>query len=155
MKLLLCQCVLCTPCTMSCHFMQSQACRVHVCLAVTCHLHFWQNDWDLLDAPAVARGWSRYQNNSIESWPWRRKLSRRSCTDSNKLPFDHECGTLTTELHPPPPSQLATEQVLQPVTRNINFQRRFHCVLQYLWQHVCVCLRAVLHIQLTCNLLRV
>ena len=21
--------------------------RVHVCLAVTCHLPFWQNDWDL------------------------------------------------------------------------------------------------------------
>ena len=46
-----------------------------VCLAVTCHLHFWQNDWDLLDAPAVARGWSRYQNNSQH-----RKLSMEKKT---------------------------------------------------------------------------
>ena len=26
---------------------------MHLCLAVTCHLHFWQNDWDLLHATAV------------------------------------------------------------------------------------------------------
>ena len=31
--------------------------RVHVCLAVTCHLHFWLNDRDLLRATAVTRGW--------------------------------------------------------------------------------------------------
>ena len=24
--------------------------KVCACLAVTCHLHFWQNDWDLLGA---------------------------------------------------------------------------------------------------------
>ena len=35
------------------HFMQSHICRVHVCLAVTCHLHFWQNDQDLFSATAV------------------------------------------------------------------------------------------------------
>ena len=40
------------PCTISFH--ESQ---VHACLAVTCHLHFWQNDQDLLCATAVARGW--------------------------------------------------------------------------------------------------
>ena len=27
--------------------------KVYACLAVTCHLHFWQNDWDLLHATAV------------------------------------------------------------------------------------------------------
>ena len=32
------------PCT--CHFMQSHICKVYACLAVTCHLHFWQHDWD-------------------------------------------------------------------------------------------------------------
>ena len=37
---------------------------VHVFLAVTCYLHFWQNDWDLLRATAATRGWNRYQNNS-------------------------------------------------------------------------------------------
>ena len=30
--------------------------KVHASLAVTCHLHFWQNDWDLLRATAVTRG---------------------------------------------------------------------------------------------------
>ena len=30
-------------CTMSRHFMQSHILRAHVCLALTCHLQFWQN----------------------------------------------------------------------------------------------------------------
>ena len=34
------------------------------CLAVTCHLHFWQNGRDLLRATAVTRGWNRYRNKS-------------------------------------------------------------------------------------------
>ena len=46
------------------HFMQSHIRKVYVCLAVTCHLHFWQNDWDLLRATAVTRGWNGYQNKS-------------------------------------------------------------------------------------------
>ena len=33
--------------------MQSHIRKVHVCLAVTCHLHFWQNHRDLLHAAAV------------------------------------------------------------------------------------------------------
>ena len=37
------------PCTrLQCHFIQSHIGRVCVCLGVTCHLHFWQNDRDLL-----------------------------------------------------------------------------------------------------------
>ena len=40
-------------CTMSHHFMQSHICRMHACLAVTCHLHFWQNNGDLLFATEV------------------------------------------------------------------------------------------------------
>ena len=36
------------PCTMSRHFMQIHIRRVPACLVVTCHLHFWQNDRDLL-----------------------------------------------------------------------------------------------------------
>ena len=36
------------PCTsLQCHFMQNHIHRAHVCLVVTCHLHFWQNDGDL------------------------------------------------------------------------------------------------------------
>ena len=33
-------------------------------LAVTCHLHFWQNDRDLLRATAVTRGWNGYRNKN-------------------------------------------------------------------------------------------
>ena len=29
---------------------QSHIRKAYVCLTVTCHLHFWQNDWDLLHA---------------------------------------------------------------------------------------------------------
>ena len=40
--------------------LQSHIRRVHACLAVICHLHFWQNDWDLLRAAAVTPGWNGY-----------------------------------------------------------------------------------------------
>ena len=36
--------------------MQSHIRKVYACLAVTCHLHFRQNDRDLLRATAVTRG---------------------------------------------------------------------------------------------------
>ena len=61
----------CTPYNHApCHFMQSHIRKVYVCLAVTCHLHFWQNDRDLLRATAVTQGWNRYRNkgcNEISS----------------------------------------------------------------------------------------
>ena len=47
-----------------CHFMQSRLHKVYACLAVTCHLHFWQNDGDLLRATAVTWGWNGYWNKS-------------------------------------------------------------------------------------------
>ena len=48
--------VLCTPYNHApCHFMQSHIRKVYACLAVTCHLSFWQNDRDLLRATAVTR----------------------------------------------------------------------------------------------------
>ena len=57
--------VLCTPYSHApCHFMQSYTGMVYVCLAVTCHLPFWQNDRDLLRATAVTWGWNGYQNKS-------------------------------------------------------------------------------------------
>ena len=57
--------VLCTQYNHApCHFMQSHICKVFAGLAVTCHLHFWQNDRDLLCATAVTRGWNRYWNKS-------------------------------------------------------------------------------------------
>ena len=38
--------------------------KPHTCLAVTCHIHFRQNDRDLLRATAVTRGWNGYRNKS-------------------------------------------------------------------------------------------
>ena len=37
---------------------------MYACLAVTCHLHFWQSDRGLLRPTAVTRGWNGYQNKS-------------------------------------------------------------------------------------------
>ena len=57
--------VLCTPYNHApCHFMQSHIRKVYACLTVTCHLHFWQNDRDLLRATVVTWGWNGYQNKS-------------------------------------------------------------------------------------------
>ena len=51
------------PCArLQCHFIQSHI--VYACLAITCHLHFWQNDRDLLRATAVTLGWNGYRNKS-------------------------------------------------------------------------------------------
>ena len=38
--------------------------RVPACLVVTCHLHFRQNDPDLVRATVVTRGWNGYQAKS-------------------------------------------------------------------------------------------
>ena len=45
-------------------FNKSHIRKVYACLAVTCHLHFWQNDRDFLCATAVTRGWNGYRNKS-------------------------------------------------------------------------------------------
>ena len=65
MKLLPSRRVLCTPYNHApCHFMQSHIRKVHACLAVTCHLHFWQNGRGLLRATVVTRGWNGYPHMS-------------------------------------------------------------------------------------------
>ena len=67
-----------------CHFMQSHMRKVYVCLAVTCHLHFWQNDRDLLYATAVTRGWNGYWNKSQHrKLTLEKKILHRSCMDLN------------------------------------------------------------------------
>ena len=48
--------------------------RVYACIAVTCHLHFWQNDRGLLRATAVTRGWNGHRMRvSAQSELWRKK----------------------------------------------------------------------------------
>ena len=92
--------VLCAPYNHApCHFIQSHIRKVYACLAVTCHLHFWQNDRDLLHAAAVTRGWNGYRNKSQHrKLTLDQKISRCSCRDSNPRPFNHESGALATEL---------------------------------------------------------
>ena len=45
-------------------FNKSHIRKVYAYLAVTCHLHFWQNDRDFLRATVVTRGWNGYRNKS-------------------------------------------------------------------------------------------
>ena len=79
--------------------MQSDICKLRARLAVTCHLHFWQNDRDLLRATAVTRGWNGYRNKSQHrKLILERKFTARSCRGSNLRPFYRESGALTTEL---------------------------------------------------------
>ena len=118
MKLLPSRRVLCTPYNHApCHFMQSHIGKVYACLAVTCHLHFWQNDLGLLRATAVTRGTDTEIRVSTESRPWRRKFSRRSSRDSNPRPFNHESGALTTELSPPPKDYDDDDELMLNVLR--------------------------------------
>ena len=65
--------VLCTPYNHApCHFTQSRIRKMNACLAVTCHLHFWQNDRDLLRGTAVTRlvSWcfEPSQPHTVKSW---------------------------------------------------------------------------------------
>ena len=91
--------VLCTPCTsLQCHFMQSHILRVHVCSAVTCHLHFWQNDREYFHSTAVTQGWNGYRNNSQHRiLTLNKKIIPPLCQDSNQ----RRVMRSTTELCPP------------------------------------------------------
>ena len=51
-------------CTVSRHFMQSHIRKTHACLAVTCHLLFWQNDRGRSRATAVTLGRNEYRNKN-------------------------------------------------------------------------------------------
>ena len=46
--------------------MQSHIRMVHACLAVTCHLHFWHNERDLLRATAVTRDGTDTEKESAQ-----------------------------------------------------------------------------------------
>ena len=65
-------------CIMSRHFTQSHIRRVYACLAVTCYLHFRQNDRDLSRATAVTRGWNGHQH---------KRQHRKLTLEKNSLPM--------------------------------------------------------------------
>ena len=100
--------VLCTPYNHApCHFMQSHIHKVDACLAVTCHLHFWQNDRDLLCATAVTVltwGWNRYRNKSQH-----RKLTL-------------EKSALTTELSPLPGESMRSCMIKTDLETDFTFR---------------------------------
>ena len=79
-----------------------------MCLAVTCHLHLWQNDRDLLGATAVIRGCNGFRYPGVERIGQHKKLTLEKkilpplLRGSNPGPFDHESDALTTELFPLP-----------------------------------------------------
>ena len=93
-KLLPSRRVLCTPCTMSRHCMQIHIRRVHACLVVTCHLHCWQNDRDLLPATAITREWNGYRNKT----PTKHDV-RHTSLHANPHSRVHACLILTCHLH--------------------------------------------------------
>ena len=101
-----------------------------MCLGVTCHLHFGQNDRDLFCATAVTRGWNKYWSKSQhKKLTWRRKFSHHSCRDSNLWPFNHKSGTLTTELSPLPGEPVHRNQwthlhqiLTSPASTSIHWQ---------------------------------
>ena len=73
--------------------------KLYACLAVTCHLHFWQNDRGVLRATAVTRGWNGYRNKSQHrKLTMEKKILPPLLQGFEPRPFDHESGALTTEL---------------------------------------------------------
>ena len=98
-----------------CHFIPKHVRTMHACLAVTCHLHFWQNDRDLFRASAVTRERNGYRNSSqlrkmtLEKNIMKKRREEKHspavpARDSNPQPFDHELirRSITTELSPLP-----------------------------------------------------
>ena len=59
--------------------------------AISCHLHFWWNDWGLLHATAVTQGWNRYRNQNLNrKLTLEKKFSLHSYQGSNPLSSSHE-----------------------------------------------------------------
>ena len=101
MRLLPSRRVLCTPYNhTSCHFMSSHIRKEYAYLAETGHLHFWQNDWNLLRATAVTRGWNGHRNKSQhKTLTLEKKILPPLLQGFDRTTFNHESGALTTELH--------------------------------------------------------
>ena len=77
-------------------------------LAVTCHLHFWQNDRDFLRATVVTRGWNGYRNKS-----------------------QHRKSTLEKKILPP------FQQGFEPATFQSRVRRSNHMLFLF-WSGFCM-----------------
>ena len=84
--------------------MQSHIRKAQCYLAVfSCHLHFWQNDRDLLRANAVTRGLERIPKfDSAQKADPREENSPAAPAGirTRDLIINHESGAVTTELSP-------------------------------------------------------
>ena len=71
------------------------------CLGLTCHLHFWQNERDLIRATAVTRGWNGQPNESAHKVNSGEENSPAApAGDSNSQPLDHESGAVPITSYP-------------------------------------------------------
>ena len=96
------------PCTsLQCHFIPSHLHRVHVCLAVTCHLHFWHNDRDFFMCYCSDTRWNGYLNESQHRKLNLEKIfSHHSYWDLNPWLFNHESSTVNYwAIHAPQDTQ--------------------------------------------------
>ena len=95
----------------TCHFMQSHICKVHLCLAVTCQLHFWQNDWGsfMCYCCKMRGGMDAEIRVSTEVNPGEENSPAAPAgARTHDRPFNHESGTLTIEL-PRSPFELTVD----------------------------------------------
>ena len=113
--------------TMSHHYVQSHIHRMCVCLAGTCHLHFWQNGQDLLRATVETQGWNRFF--FLKSQP--RKLT----LEKKILPVQVITGTPQwvpwLNLKQITGSLCRWLQVLQWMTLNLKQRSLGHCAGDY------------------------
>ena len=90
-----------------------------MCVAVTCHLHFWHNDRGLLRATAVTQGWNGYRNQS----------QHKKLTLEKKILPPAPAGTRTRDL------SITTELSSLPYVSCCFF---FVCVWVGGWVRACV-----------------
>ena len=110
------------PFTTSRYSMQSRIRRVHACLAVTCHLHFWHNHQDYMRATAVVREWNGYGNISAQ------KVDPGETNSPDTLGFE---PTTVNGI-----SHLAREQIHSTKNTNGTFSVNVLCscnILSRLW----------------------
>ena len=76
--------------------------HVYACLAVTCHLHFGQNDRDLLRATAVTQGctFQGFQINDLKIHLWSQKKRRKKKKEEEyawqvNVTFHHNMNCIT------------------------------------------------------------
>ena len=128
-------------------FNKSHIRKVYACLAVTCHLHFWQNDRDFLRATVVTRGWNGYRNKSQHGKSTLEKKilppfqqgfepatfqSRVRCSNHRAIPAPPEHNSKAVSFWVPRKKE-------NPTTANESLTRTSYTVEHTFFHFVCVC----------------